>query len=693
MKTRDSFVYMLFDKNKKAMYIDANGHLQLADDDYLRPDGVPAYLQNSPEGWMETLIKYARNTKYLGLFRDYTTPMSFSGDGYEILRSLMWIDGFEAVCYFGIAKLDRLSLPYKYQTWYLTEIDFSKYSQALTQIKVSAIEGGLSKFLKAFESTAYEIDLDENMLAKRILLDGVKFDFNKVFQVGEQDLYAVPNYILGMVPFSSEGNQNNYIVYDVFPQQAAVYPNESFFSASQFDQDVVISGKVLMQYFEDDAFELRVEMNNGSDTNAFPQYVCIPMAATSRPDATIEEFTFSNIAFTIPAGWRTHMKIFTASNTGGLLQMRVLDGEIKVDYKYTHPQTFVKGIYIKELLDALLDKMTKGVGGYTIKSNWLTAKKDILVTSGDGLRNIEKSKIKISFADVFKSLQFAGLGIEGNFLRIEQLDFFFNTSKTIKLGAVKDAVMVVAEDLIGNVLKAGYEKQDYEDVNGKFEVNQGQVWSTIITKIIKDLDYVSPIRADALGIELLRINFGNKTTTDSGSDNDTFFINVETPTVYSDDDGPYYKLWRPAYTSVTGLANWETYFNLELSPKKNLLRWGRYFRSLFDKLDASYIEQTSADKNTDIVTVLNGITVAEKEKIQVGSLGDKLFLPYYFTFTTETLVNSLELIDIKPYDQIEFEWKGKLWYGFMWDGGIKPYDNEPQNWKLIAAPQNDMSKW
>lgn len=675
------------------MYIDANGQLQLADDDYLRPDGVPAYLQNSPEGWMETLIKYARNTKYMGLFRDYTTPMSFSGDAYQILKSMMWLDGFEAITYFGIAKLDRLNLPYRYQTWYLTEIDYSKFSQGLTQIKCSAIEGGLSKYLKAFENTEYEIDLDEHPNAKRVLMDGLIFNFNRLFQIGQQELFAIPNYILGTVGISNEGNQSDVIFYDVFPQQSAVYPNESFFVSTNKDQELTISGKILMQYFEDDAFELRIEVNDGSGSSGFPQYVLIPMASTSRADGVIEEFTIPATTFTLPANHRAHVKIFTASSTGGLHQMSVLDGEMKVDYPFRYKSTFVKGIWIKELLDALLEKMTQGLPGFSIKSDWLTAKKDILVTSGDGLRGLTGSKIKISFANVFKSLPFAGLGVEpGGKLRIEPLDFFFNTSKTIKLGRVKDAVVSVAEDLIGNVIKAGYEKQDYEDVNGKSEINQGQIWSTTVTKIIRDLDLVSPIRADALGIELLRINFGNKTTTDSDSDNDTFFLNNET-TVYTDDNGAYYKLYRPAYASVTGLDHWETYFNLELSPKKNLLRQGRYIRSLFDRLDATYITQTSADKNTDVITVLNGVTVNEKEKIQIGSLGDKLFLPYYFVFTSPTPINALEVIDIKPYDQIEFEWKDKLWYGFMWDGGVKPYDNEPQQWKLIAAPQNDMSKW
>jgi hypothetical protein len=161
-----------------------------------------------------------------------------------------------------------------------------------------------------------------------------------------------------------------------------------------------------------------------------------------------------------------------------------------------------------------------------------------------------------------------------------------------------------------------------------------------------------------LGAELLRINLEKKTTTDNESDNDAFMLNIDTE-LQTDDDGlEYYKLYRKDYDSVAGLPHWETYFNLELSPHKRLLSYGRYLRSLYDYSDLKYFELTSSDKNVDLATTIGSLTILESEKIQIGGLGDKIFLPYYLNFVTKVPVNLLELIEENQYGFVKFTWRG-----------------------------------
>ena len=107
--------------------MDDFGHVLEASDDYFKPDGQPARLSYSPDGWKDTLVKYTRNIYYMGLLRDYTVPMKFTGDGAAILKNRMYTEGVESVTYLGIAKLDRTGLPYNYYNWYLSEINFAKY--------------------------------------------------------------------------------------------------------------------------------------------------------------------------------------------------------------------------------------------------------------------------------------------------------------------------------------------------------------------------------------------------------------------------------------------------------------------------------------------------------------------------------------------------------------------------------------
>src|SRR5690348_16844017 len=106
-----SFIFWLFNKDKKAVYFDkvvreANG--------MLKTDGQPAPLEYSPDGWKDTLVKYGRNMNYLGVFRDFTAPMNFKKDGARIVRDVMWKLGMEAILYLGISKLDRTVYPPKY---------------------------------------------------------------------------------------------------------------------------------------------------------------------------------------------------------------------------------------------------------------------------------------------------------------------------------------------------------------------------------------------------------------------------------------------------------------------------------------------------------------------------------------------------------------------------------------------------
>ena len=62
--------------------MDDAGHVQEGDPgNFTKPNGQPARLEFAPEGWRDKLVKYARNIKYWGLFRDMTVPMKFVGDG------------------------------------------------------------------------------------------------------------------------------------------------------------------------------------------------------------------------------------------------------------------------------------------------------------------------------------------------------------------------------------------------------------------------------------------------------------------------------------------------------------------------------------------------------------------------------------------------------------------------------------
>lgn len=696
---RDTLLYFIFSVNKLPLYVDDNGFVMEGNGNYQKPDGQPAKLTFSPDGWKDFLVKYARNLKWWGVFRDMAVPMRFVKDGAKILRNRMWGGGgTETVCYLGVMKLNRLTNQYTYEVWYLSEINLTKTNDTFDGFTTEALEGGLIKFLKAYENTKYEIPVADPD-AVNVLMDGMEFDFNAIFSVEKDQAItgAGGPYWLGVFLTSQEGKATDVAWKDMFFSPSVVYPNDDWVGKSDRARDIIVSGSIDIFYNKDVTAVVRVDLDDGAGSGilGINQYELIREAGTGGETKTVP---IAAVLLPLAAANRIHLKVAGGQGSDFETSFTVLGGNLKFDYVYRYRETVTKGFYLYHLLKRLIFKMTNGL--YDVKAtNWLFNKKDIVVTSGDALRGLDGAVIKTSLADAFKSI-FAytsiRLSVEAgtNYLVVEPWETTFKNNIIADVGEVRNAELsVAAEDLLFNTINAGYSSQDYTDVNGKYEFNQGQQWTTTITKTIKALDMKSVYRSDPLGIELLRINFEQKLTTDSDSDNDTFFLNVQTveEEILTDPVTVGYRLNRPPFLSFSGLPHWETSFNVLLSPKNNLLRNGAYLHSLLEKQqDTQAITIASADRNKDIAYTLNGQGFVEADPIQIGNLPARLFLPYYITFETKVPINLLAIMDADSYGKIKFSWNDRDWYGYMMEGGLDPSTQDKQTWKVLSAPENDL---
>jgi hypothetical protein len=779
---RKSFLYYLFSKNKAPLYVDDDNQVQEGDPgNYSKPDGQPARLQFSPDGWRDVLVKYARNIKYWGLFRDMTVPMNFVGDGAKILRNRMWMTGVESTVHLGVAKLDRTALPYNYRSWYLSEINFSKYKQTKTGVQVEALEGGLSKLLKANENTVYEIPIDDYD-AFFVQRDGIIFTEKSNFSLTDGIDYAKSFY----------GTQ--YYLNFAFINKEAVSSGIGFFS-QQFEDvaplswdDQLKSENFFAKAGEDNTATVNVRIKGSigikcNENSALPPlslrlaFIRSNQLIANQLDyAILSQFLvngetyYHNIDLTLPLepGERAYLMatLFAFGGTAGVdTRYEFLpDSNLSFEFEGRYKTTYTKELYPMRVFEKLVDKITGGL--YQAQSAWLSTMKDISLTSGNGIRGISEAIIKTSLTDFFKAFNHfsIGLTVKDDKLIIEPMAYFLNNSIIADIGVVDDAEITIAEDISFNTIKAGYKEKEYNDVNGKYEFNQGQQWSTPITKIIKELDLVSPYRADPIGTELLRINYEGLSTTDKQDDNEVFITNIKKfsssivtivdfvaagnymtnpanfpftagniiqisgsasnnkmllvvavgvnivqfdtawPLIVDEAGanivitfikGGIFQLNRPAYTAMTGIPATmvASIYNVELSPKKALLNNGAFIRSILDLLDADLIKFQSADKNAELSRTLAGVTIKENENIQIGSLDARLFRPYYISFRTKVPINLLELINANPFGKIKFRYNDTDFYGFLMDGGIKPATHDSQTWKLLCAPENDMTKF
>lgn len=112
-------------------------------------NGGTTTLNYSPEGWDETLVRWERSVKYLGLFRSFTVKLKFVKEGAALLRQAFYTEGPGAEVSVTIQRLDKISL--EYYTAYQAEVDFATFKDSANYVEVSLAEGGLSKLIKENE--------------------------------------------------------------------------------------------------------------------------------------------------------------------------------------------------------------------------------------------------------------------------------------------------------------------------------------------------------------------------------------------------------------------------------------------------------------------------------------------------------------------------------------------------------------
>lgn len=147
-------------------------------------------------------------------------------------------------------------------------------------------------------------------------------------------------------------------------------------------------------------------------------------------------------------------------------------------------------------------------------------------------------------------------------------------------------------------------------------------------------------------------------------------------------------LSRLPYDSITGVVD-DSVFNVELRPL-NQIKWhGNEIHEILAQQDGYEITLTSAKKNKDLVTVLNGTTDDEKSPIPISSLARPLGLPYDFEFTTEVPYTFQDLLTMSTAGYFAFTHMGVQLFALP-RGSLKstPARNAAQQWILRAATRN-----
>lgn len=692
--------------------------------------GFP-FAIDTPKGWMETVITWKRNPNYLGIGRQMTTPYEFVRSGAKILRHIYYTQGIEGVARIIVQKRENIDMAtlWTYKAFFDGDIDFSTIKDEEHYVTVTIAESGINSALEANLNTPFEIPvLDTDW--KTVRLDGIDVLSQYRWVTGNIDTPVIigfnasnasvnTQYLYPNIGYISE-EQADYFAAYFQPQSQLQHVSTTGGDLDKYmlKHEVLSASATLTLKFDIELTAvnvqapvvLRVLVSDviSTNSNTITNLVGFQSPNTVSNGNTVR-FTQNIVSpVTLSPDRILKVRIAAVNNVGGEngpVTFKIYDLQVKAELTSRLPQSFNHGYFYADVCDKLFAKAfgAAAVGSSPFLRNvgsaapgmWDLAPQEIIMMPGDSVRGLgdganKPAKFKITPADFIKDAMRRHalvLSLRNEQISLVPIGEVFQNTQIFDLGEVTDFVREPYEEALFNLLSIGYREQEYNRLNARDEVNQGQRYKLNYRRATEEADWVSPFRADPYGIEFLRANLTNKTTTDSGSDNDTFMIHV-TPLTFN---GVYYPSRPQSQANATGLLSPFTYYNLAFSPKRNLLRNGRLLASLMHLRNGAKITFQDADKNAEVVSNLGAGTVSERADVDQSSLPAPLFLPILFKFTARSPEAIMPVMNTNPYGYIAFKYKGISLKGFPMDVGVKPANHDAYEFTLLAHPDTDMN--
>ena len=186
------------------------------------------------------------------------------------------------------------------------------------------------------------------------------------------------------------------------------------------------------------------------------------------------------------------------------------------------------------LMQALLDSIC-GVGNVTgaisISDDRFT---HTMLMAAESIRGMSGAQIYTSWSDFCEMMdcQFGAVPVineDARTLVFQSRTAVFTTTvaRAFTADEVRDVEVRTADDLLASKVSIGYEKQDYDSVNGRDEWRWVAEYRTGIEVSENEVQMICPYRGDAYGIEFLTLTRSEQTT-DKDADEDIFLADCGT---------------------------------------------------------------------------------------------------------------------------------------------------------------------
>lgn len=563
--------------------------------------GLSYSVTDNLKNWDDIEVSFKRND-YDGVVRSYSNSFEFVKGARRLL-----IDEYKSNY---LQSSANVVIYIRNNSWTWTErfrcaLNFSTLKDDGFTLSINAIDDSVAALIKAKKGTQYEYSVGEVCEQDKLYYDGLDIANSVSYIAGGTSVETnTPNMTANVIETTDKWfvmpmyiSDNEYLIKKSLiltdsPQidvDLPDLPKDTFFIYGERESiaNINLSFTMNVEHNIGEQYSLHCNLYSISSTNQaaviLSRYINHESNDTFNQSLTVNE----SISIRINAGDRIVLMFYSSKHNTSVLFNNfrcVVKWNDKID------PILLDVINPEVLLNRLLKSMNGGVDGLTgiIIPSGEKRLDNCMILAAESCKKYPNAKIYTSFTKFANWMSYVFgyvYDINGKVITFRPRKDYFSNDVVKKINNYSGYNMSVNASLIYSQLNIGYEKQDYESVNGKDEFRFTNIYNTGNTLTDNKLEMVSPYRADAYGIEFLAQKIGEDTT-DNSSDNTVFFVCATL-------SNGQYILDRSE--SITGVISPSTMFNVMYAPSSMIEANKDYLGGFISDL-----EYASSEGNTSV---------------------------------------------------------------------------------------------
>ncbi|WP_320979827.1 hypothetical protein [Bacteroides sp.] len=565
------------------------------------------------QNWDE--IKFSRKRSGLeGITRTFTSKFQFVGEAYDLI-----LEEYLSKYLASNASISVYTITnsHTYDEFFSCRLDFGSLTYDGNTVSINSIDDSVANIIKANKGTQYEYSVDELKDEARLYYDRLSYVGSATYYCGGRTLES------GSILVDAVSGSDHYMTIPMYIGSSEIV------SGSGIEvKDVGASGNLeSCLIYTEKATSVKISIKGAYSWDGAS--LAADMQLKTKSGTLLKEWKGGWGGKSISVNWDGEV---TLSANDGIVLLAAYNTKFALYYFSSLKITMefpsiglpidIDAIKPVTILKRLLKSMNGGNDGIDgeISSGIDERLDNCVILTAESIRGIPKAKLYTSYTKFVNWME-AEFGfvpvINGRVVSFRHRNNLFGENNVKDLGSnIADFEYKMEESRIYSRVRVGYDKQEYESMNGRDEFRFTTEYTTGVDITDNVLELISPYRADAYGIEFLAQNRG-KDTTDDESDNDVFFVGA---TLSSNDKK--YKLMRAGW-NVDGVLSPDTMFNTMYWQGAMLQANAGYIGMFTNKLSYS-----SSDGNSDVV--VNGIGMKDDFNVESGIItcGDVSFTTY-----------------------------------------------------------------